>query len=196
MRTYLSPGRLAFALAVLAASPAAAHVGAGAVSGFSSGFTHPLFGADHLLAMVTVGLWAGLVGGRALWAWPLAFVAVMLGGGVLGMTGVSLPFVEPAILASVIVLGATAALAVRAPVPVGAALVGGFALFHGHAHGTEIPAAAAGLDYLGGFTLATVLLLGAGVALGTGSTRAGISAVLVRALGASAAAVGVVLAAG
>jgi urease accessory protein len=196
MRTYLSLGRLAFALAVLAASPAAAHVGAGAVSGFSAGFTHPLFGADHLLAMVTVGLWAGLVGGRALWAWPLAFVAVMLGGGVLGITGVSLPFVEPAILASVIVLGATAALVVRAPVPVGAALVGGFALFHGHAHGTEIPAAAAGIDYLGGFTLATLLLLGTGIALAAGSTRTGLSTRLVRLLGAGVAAAGVVLAAG
>ncbi len=196
MKTYLSPGRLAFALAVLAASPAAAHIGAGAVSGFAAGFTHPLFGADHLLAMMTVGLWAGLVGGKALWVWPLAFVAVMLGGGVLGMTGVSLPFVEPVILASAIVLGAAAALAVRAPVPVGAALVGGLALFHGHAHGTEIPAAAGALDYLGGFMFATALLLTTGSALAAGATRTGLSTRLVRVLGAGAAAAGVVLAAG
>jgi len=196
MKTTLSTGRLVFVLAALAATPAAAHVGAGPASGFTSGVTHPLFGPDHLLAMIAVGLWAGLVGGKALWVWPATFVATMVLGGVLAMMGVGLPFVEPAILASVIVLGAAVALAVRASVPVGALMVGVFALFHGHAHGTEIPATAGGLDYLAGFALATAILHGVGITLAVGATRIGLPTAVIRALGAGVAAAGLVLAAG
>src|SRR6476660_332538 len=93
----------ALALAATAAAPALAHTGLEHATSFSSGFLHPLTGPDHLLAMVAVGLWAGLNGGRAVWAWPVAFVGVMLIGGVLGMTGVALPAVESGILASVVV---------------------------------------------------------------------------------------------
>jgi urease accessory protein len=188
--------KLTFVLAMLAATPALAHVGVGATSGFAAGFGHPMFGPDHLLAMISVGLWAGLVGGRALWAWPAAFVGVMVVGGAMGIAGWSLPMVEPAILASVVVLGIVVALAVRAPVGLGAIVVGAFALFHGHAHGTEIPVTAAGIEYLAGFALATAILHGVGITLATGFTRFGLSTTVVRALGAGVAVAGVALAAG
>ena len=188
--------RLTFLIAAVAATPALAHVGVGSTSGFAAGFMHPLLGPDHLLAMVTVGLWAGLVGGAALWVWPLAFVGTMVVGGVLGMSGVALPFVEPAILASVIVLGVLAAFALKAPVWLGAVIAGGFALFHGHAHGTEVPAAAVGIEYLAGFAIATALLHGVGIAAVTGASRIGASAGLGRLLGAAAAVGGAILAFG
>ncbi len=196
MTTQTTSRNLAFVLAALAATPAAAHVGVGPVSGFAAGFTHPMFGADHFLAMIAVGLWSGLIGGRALWAWPLAFVAVMALGGVLGMAGVGLPFVEPAILASVIVLGVVVAFAVKAPVSAGAIMVSVFALFHGHAHGTEVPVSAGGLDYLAGFAIATAILHGAGIALALGVTRFGLSTNVVRLLGAGIAVAGVAFATG
>src|SRR5918997_1309152 len=121
------------------ATPALAHTGAGAGASFLSGFLHPPGGLDHLVAMVTVGLWAALKGGGALWLWPAAFVAAMLAGGGLGMSGISLPFAEPGILASTIVLGALVAFAMNAPLWAGAALITLFGLVHGHAHGAEIP---------------------------------------------------------
>ena len=105
-----------------------------------SGFTHPFTGLDHMLAMVAVGLWAGLNGGRALWAWPAAFVGVMVLGGALGIAGVAVPMVEPGILASVVVLGLLVLAAAQLPVAAGAVLVAAFALLHGHAHGAELPA--------------------------------------------------------
>lgn len=188
--------RSAFLFAALAATPALAHVGVGATSGFVSGFLHPVFGPDHVLAMVAVGLWAGLVGGRALWAWPAAFVGVMVVGGVLGMVGVPMPFVEPGILASVIVLGLVVALAFRAPVWLGAMIVGFFALFHGHAHGTEVPETAGGVEYLIGFAIATAILHGIGIALAVGAARSGIPQTAIRALGGAVAVAGVALAAG
>lgn len=155
----------AAAIAVLAAAePALTHPGHGEASGFSSGLAHPLFGADHLLAMVAVGLWAGLVGGRALWLWPAVFVTVMVAGALADMAGFALPLVEPGILASVIVLGALIVLALRAPLWPGAALIALFALAHGHAHGTEAPVAYGGLEYVLGFALATAALHGAGLA--------------------------------
>ncbi|WP_436639319.1 HupE/UreJ family protein [Microbaculum sp. FT89] len=196
MISRISTGKLVFLLALLAATPALAHVGAGATSGFASGFAHPLLGPDHLLAMVGVGLWAGLVGGSALWVWPAAFIGVMIAGGGMGMAGVPLPFVEPAILASVIAVGAAVALAVRAPVSLGALVVGGFAMFHGHAHGTEIPETAAGVDYLAGFALATATILGVGIAIAIVPARFRMSPALVRSLGAGVAFAGAALAAG
>lgn len=155
----------------LLATPAFAHLSPGGHGSFMAGFSHPLFGMDHILAMVAVGLWAALTGGRAVWLVPAAFVAAMAAGFALALAGVPLPFVEPAILASVIALGLLVALAVRLPVAAGMAVVGLFALFHGHAHGGEIGVAAM-LPYATGFALATALLHLAGVLLGLGIARA------------------------
>jgi urease accessory protein len=156
---------------LMGAGPAFAHTGAGAVHGFSAGLLHPLAGADHLLAMVTVGIWAALVGGRALWAWPLAFTGVMVLGAVLGFAPLALPHLELSIGLSVVLLGLAAAFQLSLPVLVGAALCGFFALLHGYAHGTEIPAEAGAMAYVAGFTLATMLLHGLGLALGHAMTR-------------------------
>jgi urease accessory protein len=129
---------------------------------------HPLSGLDHMTVMIAVGLWAALKGGKAIAAWPLAFVGIMLAGGALGMLQVPVPFVEPGILASVVALGLIVALAVDLPVSAGVAIIGLFALFHGHAHGTEVPENAGGLGYLAGFAVATALLHAAGIAAGLG----------------------------
>ncbi|UVK56989.1 HupE/UreJ family protein [Mesorhizobium sp. AR02] len=181
-------------LFLAAAMPAYAHVGIGMTSSFTAGFMHPLSGLDHMTVMVTVGLWAALKGGRAIWAWPAAFVGVMLGGAALGMAHVPVPFVEPGILASVVALGLLVALAIDLPVAAGVAIIGLFALFHGHAHGTEVPENAGGLEYMAGFTVATALLHATGIAagLGLGMRFRG----LARAAGAACAAIGVGLAFG
>jgi urease accessory protein len=185
---------LAALLLLAAAMPAYAHVGAGVTSSFTAGFGHPLSGLDHLTVMIAVGLWAAMKGGRAVWAWPLAFVGVMLAGGALGMLQVPMPFVEPAILASVVTLGLLVALAIDLPVSAGVVIIGLFALFHGHAHGTEVPENAGGLEYMAGFAVATALLHAVGIAaaLGLGLRFRG----LARAAGAACAAVGVGLAFG
>jgi len=146
------------------ASPALAHVGIGNTSGLAAGFHHPFSGLDHMTVMIAVGLWAALKGGRALWAWPAAFVTVMLVGAALGMAHVPLPFVEPGILASVVALGLLVALAVDLPVWLGGMIIGLFALFHGHAHGTEVAEAMSGLTYMAGFAVATATLHGIGIA--------------------------------
>lgn len=167
--------RIGWGVAVFAASLAAgtaeAHTGGAGGAGFAQGFSHPLGGLDHLLAMVAVGLWAAQLGGRALWAVPAAFVAMMAVGAVVGWAGVAMPGVEPAIALSVLVLGVAVTTAMRLPAAVGAALVGVFALFHGHAHGSELPEAASILAYGGGFVVATALLHGAGLALGLASQQ-------------------------
>jgi urease accessory protein len=127
---------------------------------------------DHLLAMIAVGLWAAQMGGRALWAVPTAFVAVMALGGALGMGGVGLPFVEQGILLSVVALGVLIAAAVtKMPLVASASVVGLFALFHGHAHGTEMPADTSGLFYGIGFAVSTALLHAAGIGLGFGMKK-------------------------
>jgi len=159
--------RLGLAAAMtLLPSLAFAHPGIGEAVGFDHGFAHPLSGLDHILAMATVGMFAYQLGGRALWLVPAAFVAVMAVGGALGMAGVALPFVELGIALSVVVLGAVVAFGIKTPVAVAMGLVGLFAIFHGHAHGTEMPAAAAGLAYGVGFITATALLHLVGVGLG------------------------------
>lgn len=160
--------KLAGALGVVAFVPmlAQAHPGHGPANSFASGFGHPLQGLDHLLAMIAVGLWAAQLGGRSIWAVPATFVGVMSIGGMLGMMGMPLPMVEAGILTSVLVLGILIAAAARLPLAVSMAVVGLFALFHGHAHGTEIPMAASGLVYGIGFVLATAALHGCGIALG------------------------------
>lgn len=163
---------VALALTALAATPAAAHLAPEEHGSFAAGFTHPVFGTDHVLAMVCVGLWATLLMGRAMWALPAAFVGAMAFGFILALAGVSLPFVEPAILASVIAFGVLVALATRLPLSGAMALVGVFGLFHGHAHGGEMGSATA-LAYLGGFAIATALLHGVGLVLGLGLVRLG-----------------------
>jgi len=185
---------LAAILLLAAAMPAYAHVGVGTTSSFTAGFMHPLSGLDHMTVMIAVGLWAALKGGKAVLAWPAAFVGVMLVGGALGMLHVPLPFVEPGILASVVALGLLVALAVDLPVSAGVAIIGLFALFHGHAHGTEVPENAGGFEYMAGFAVATALLHATGIAagLGLGVRFRGFA----RAAGAACAAVGVGLAFG
>ncbi|RUT84283.1 MULTISPECIES: HupE/UreJ family protein [unclassified Mesorhizobium] len=181
-------------LLLAAAMPAYAHVGIGTASSFTAGFMHPLSGLDHMTVMIAVGLWAALKGGKAVLAWPAAFVGVMLVGGALGMLHMPLPFVEPGILASVVTLGLLVALAIDLPVSAGVAIIGLFALFHGHAHGTEVPENAGGLEYMAGFAIATLLLHAAGIAagLGLGIRFRGVA----RAAGAACAAIGICLAFG
>lgn len=156
-------------LAILLPSAALAHTGVGETAGFAYGFGHPLGGIDHILAMVAVGVFAWVLGGRALWLVPSAFVGMMVVGFVLGVTHVAVPMVELGIALSSVVIGGAAALG--RPMPVGAAmaLVGTFAIFHGHAHGAEMPGTAAGLRYAAGFVGATALLHAAGIALAFGT---------------------------
>jgi urease accessory protein len=146
--------------------PASAHPSIGLAVSFAAGVAHPLSGLDHIAAMTAVGLWAAVKGGRALWVWPLTFVAIMLVGGSLGLAQIALPFVEAGILASVVVLGLMVALVVNPPVWVGAAIVGVFALLHGHAHGAEVVHNVNGLEYVAGFLLATAILHAVGIGLG------------------------------
>jgi urease accessory protein len=150
----------------LVPTAALAHTGVGDASGFMHGFMHPLGGLDHLLAMVMVGVFAYQLGGRALWLVPLTFIAVMALGGFLGVAAIPLPFVEIGIALSVVVLGAIVAFGVKAPVAAAMALVGVFAMFHGHAHGTEMPMDASGVAYGAGFMLATAVLHALGIGLG------------------------------
>ena len=174
--------------ALLLPGAALAHTGTGAHgTPFAAGVLHPLLGADHLLAMVAVGLLAAITGGRAILAFPASFVGGMVAGGVLGFGGAALPIVEPAILASVVLLGLAVACAVRLPLALASAAVAAFGVAHGYAHGLEAPALG-GAAYAAGFVLATVALHGVGLALG----RPGI----VRALGGLTAVAGLVLAAG
>lgn len=181
------------AAAALVASPALAHVGPGAHDSFAAGFGHPFSGLDHMLAMVAVGLWAAMLGGRALILVPAAFVGVMVLGFIAGAAGVPLPFVEPAILASVVVLGLLVALALPMSALAGGALVGFFALFHGHAHGTEVGTAGF-LAYGAGFVAATVLLHVIGIVSGIALGRFG--PVLLRVAGGATALGGLMLMAG
>jgi len=155
---------------VLAPVLAHAHPGHDA-SGFTTGLAHPLSGLDHILAMLAVGLWATQLGGRAKWLVPASFVSVMALGGALGMAGVPMPFAEQGILASVMILGVLIAAAIRLPLTASMAIVGLFALCHGHAHGLEMPATAQGLTYGVGFILATALLHTAGIGLGMAIQR-------------------------
>ncbi|MCV9908727.1 HupE/UreJ family protein [Brucella sp. HL-2] len=160
---------LATAMA-LTASPAFAHLNPAEHGSFAAGFTHPISGVDHILAMVAVGLWAAMLGGRALFAVPAAFVGVMLFGFVAALAGLPVPFVEPVILTSVVVIGLLVALALPVSAVAGAMIVGFFAFFHGHAHGGEIGGAAF-LSYGSGFALATILLHAAGIGVGLAAGR-------------------------
>jgi urease accessory protein len=184
--------RLSISTALLAAmsAPAFAHLDSAEHGSLMAGLSHPLSGADHMLAMIAVGLWAAQIGGSAKWIVPASFVAMMAAGFLLAMNAVALPFVEPAILASVIGLGLLVALAVRVPVPLSAAIVGVFALFHGHAHGGELGGATP-LSFALGFVVATAVLHALGV--GLGMTVASRHQTLARLLGAATAAGGAAL---
>ena len=151
---------------VIFSGAAVAHTEGGIAGGFAAGFTHPLFGWDHVVAMVAVGLWGAFLGMPAIYILPIVFPLVMVLGGVLGILGVPVPFVETGIAMSAIVLGLLVALAVRAPNWIAAVVVGIFAIFHGHAHGTELPGAANAVAYSAGFVTATGLLHLTGIGFG------------------------------
>jgi urease accessory protein len=149
------------------AQPALAHTQKGEAAGFLAGFRHPISGLDHVLAMVAVGLWGAQLGAPAVWLLPVAFPMVMAVGGMLGLMGVALPGIEYGIAASAILLGAAVMFEARPPLAVASALVGFFAIFHGHAHGTELPPGQSALLYSMGFVVATGCLHAAGIAIGT-----------------------------
>jgi urease accessory protein len=184
--------RTIFAFVMLLPALAQAHPGLPAHSqSFISGAAHPLSGLDHLLAMIAVGIFAAQRGGRALWQIPLAFVSVMAAGGILGMTGMGpIPLIEQAIAASVLVLGFLIASSSQLPLRAIVPLVGLFALFHGYAHGAEMPAMASGLIYGTGFLITTVFLHLCGIAVGFAVQRRG-SVKMVRTAGCAIASVGV-----
>ena len=149
------------------ATPAFAHVGRGQAQGFANGLRHPLSGADHVLAMIAVGLWGAQLGPPALWVLPVTFPMVMAFGGFLGLIGIPIPGIEIGIALSALALGLMVAREARPPLVYAAMLVGFFAVFHGHAHGTELPAGQSGLTYSIGFVMATGCLHGVGILIGT-----------------------------
>jgi len=150
---------------------AEAHTFGSQGAGLMAGLTHPFVGLDHLLAMIAVGIWAGQLGGRAVWLIPLTFVSVMAAAATLASFGLLLPLMEPAIACSVLVLGLLIAGSVRLPTSVGALLVSLFAVFHGYAHGLELPQAASPILYGAGFVLATALLHGLGIGFASNSRQ-------------------------
>ncbi|MFB9950914.1 HupE/UreJ family protein [Rhizobium puerariae] len=164
-----------FATLLLSSMPsiAFAHTGSGDTNSFVHGFGHPISGIDHVLAMVMVGVFACHLGGRALWAVPSAFVVVMIIGGALGAMHVSVPLVETGIALSVVALGLIVALRLSMPTAVAMGIVGLFAIFHGHAHGTEMPENAGGAVCAAGFVLATALLYSIGIVIGAFVGRIG-----------------------
>jgi urease accessory protein len=173
-----------------ATEPALAHQGAGVSGGLASGLTHPLFGLDHVVAMVAVGLWGAFLGLPAMWVLPVVFPMVMALGGAAGVLGLPLAHVEIGIALSAIVLGLMVALAARPPLWIAAIIVATFAVFHGYAHGTELPQSANPLAYSVGFVVSTGLLHLAGISFGL-LTKWRTGQVLVRTGGAVIAATGV-----
>jgi urease accessory protein len=169
-RETMRPSRLSaiWSVALLASvsGRAAAHSGTGLPGGFLSGFEHPFSGIDHLLAMVSVGLWGAFLGRPLIYVLPVIFPAVMVLGAIMGMLGVPLPPVEIGIALSVLILGGCIALALKAPVWVAATIVAIFAVFHGYAHGRELPSAADPVGYSVGFVFGTGLLHVAGIGIG------------------------------
>jgi urease accessory protein len=183
-------GSLVAMVAWMAAGPALAHTGTGLPGGFISGFLHPLSGFDHLLAMVSVGIWGAFLGRPLIIALPVIFPTVMAVGGALGMANVPLPRVEIGIAISVLVMGGVIAFALRAPVWLACLIVGVFAIFHGYAHGKELPSAADPIGYSVGFVLATGLLHVAGIGIGLLNNRPG-GVIATRGMGALIALTGV-----
>ncbi len=171
------------------AQPALAHEGSGVAGGLVSGLLHPLTGMDHLIAMVAVGIWGAQLGAPAIWVLPITFPLVMAFGGVLGVLQIPLPMPETVIALSAIALGAAVAMRLRLPFAAAAVVVGVFAIFHGHAHGAELPSSANPLAYGVGFVAATGLLHLCGIAIGT-LTQWRTGEQLVRVLGVVIAALG------
>lgn len=168
--------------ATIAASPAFAHLNPDEHGSFLAGISHPVFGLDHILAMVAVGLWAASLSGRAVWMLPTAFVGSMVVGFFAAVGGMPLPFVEPMILASVFALGLAVAFALKLPIGAAAGIVGVFGLFHGHAHGAEL--GSAGIFAFGaGFAVSTALLHAFGVAIAVSAGRALSGAKIIKGLG-------------
>ncbi|MEM1317084.1 MAG: HupE/UreJ family protein [Pseudomonadota bacterium] len=189
-RTRCIASTLALGLSLaLISTIARAHVGEGIDSGFESGFWHPILGWDHVVAMVAVGLWGAFLGRPAIFILPVVFPLVMAVGGALGIMGMPLPYVEAGIALSGVVLGLLIAFAMKAPLWVAAVIVGIFAIFHGHAHGTEFPTEFDATGYAIGFVIGTGLLHMVGIAFGA-LVGSEIGKVAVRAVGALIAAVG------
>jgi urease accessory protein len=180
---------LLLALLSVTASPAFAHSENGVAIDFVGGFTHPIFGPDHVVAMVAVGLWGAFLGMPAIWLLPVVFPLVMAVAGALGVLGVPLPGVETGIALSAIALGGMVAFAAKPPLWVAAILVGAFAVFHGHAHGAELPVGADAIAYSMGFVIATGMLHVSGIAFGTLS-RWPAGRIAVRAMGGVIAVIG------
>lgn len=157
---------LIIAFAWLMPEPALAHVEGGELNGFQSGFVHPVLGLDHLLAMLAVGIWGAQLGGRNVWSLPVTFPLIMVVGAILGMSGVPLPSIELGIAVSVLALGAAIALAWKAPEWAALVLVAVFAIFHGYAHGAELPKAVDPVAYANGFVVATGLIHVVGIGIG------------------------------
>lgn len=187
-RTTSFVAAIAGSLVLLSTSAQAHALGGG--GGLAGGLAHPFMGLDHLLAMVAVGLWAAQLGRQAVWQVPLAFVAMMAAGFGLARLGLALPLADPMVVASVAVLGVMVAAAVRVPARVGAALVSVFAVFHGFAHGVEMPAASSAWAYAAGFALTTAGLHLLGLGLGLSMRQ---RPLLTRLGGAAIAATGVAL---
>lgn len=171
MKTLLSIRSILLVL-LLMPELADAHVVMGETAGWLHGMAHPFTGLDHLCAMIAVGLWAKQTGGRAIWLVPASFVSVMMAGGLLGMQGIQIPFVESGILASLLILGLLIAAAIRLPLAASVAIVGVFALFHGNVHGIEMPHTGAS-GYALGFVLSTAILHLTGIGIATVLARTG-----------------------
>ncbi len=165
-RLIAQPAALLCAL-LLSTQLAQAHIQKGEAAGFLSGVRHPISGLDHVVAMIAVGLWGAQLGAPAIWVLPVAFPMVMAVGGMLGLMGVPLPGIEYGIAASAILLGAAVLFELRPPLVAAALLVGVFAIFHGYAHGTELPPGQSGLLYSMGFVIATGCLHAVGIGIGT-----------------------------
>jgi urease accessory protein len=195
MASKLVKSSLAAAMVVLTPVVAFAHTGVGDTNSFVHGFGHPISGLDHILPMLLVGVFAWQLGGRALWLVPITFVSMMAVGGTLGIASIEVPLVETGIAFSVVVLGAIVAFDVKAPATMAMGIVGLFAIFHGHAHGAEIPEDAGGVAYAAGFMIATALLhligISAGFLMGKASEHYG--SVVVRLAGGLATVAGVAL---
>jgi urease accessory protein len=171
MRTYalhrgIFPGALIILISLGWTQVASAHVDGGQAAGFITGLQHPWSGLDHVLAMIAVGLWGAQLGSPALWLLPIAFPMMMAMGAMMGLMSIPVPGVEIGIALSALLLGTMILAEVRPKLAVAIAMVGFFAIFHGHAHGTELPAGQSGLLYSMGFVIATGILHGVGIALG------------------------------
>ncbi len=162
---------LVLTLTTLSSSPVLAHTGTGEIMSFSSGFSHPFHGLDHVLAMTTVGIWAGFLRRRAILGLPLAFLSAMLVGVTLALVSVEIPAVEIGIAVSVLVLGAAIALGLKLPPAMAAITCGIFGLVHGYAHGTEMAESASAIHFTAGFMLATALLHAGGLAAAASFVR-------------------------